>query len=185
MLTLAVMPALYISRNCGFSEKLYPNKLIAKIFASVILPLLIFSAASTRLHWYIYPIYPFLALLLGVFLAQSCALISQKRQSLALAFILCAIGISLFSEMRILRKIHTMRRNPNPIHAAMAKLGEDTASRNAILFFAAGKKWQPSDHLAAMFYGDFTLMDGTYEAAKDKRKIFILNPSGKIESGQP
>jgi len=161
---------------------LHPDaKTISKLALAAALPLLLYSLSSSKLFWYSYPAFPFISILLGIYLERSCTLIEkQSKVFFCSIVILCVLGIG---EICALASIYTHSVQQDPVHTAMMKLGRDPANRNAVLFLDAGE-WRQSDLLAAGLYGNFRLMQGGTSAyrtksAEEGRKSFLLNQSAK------
>lgn len=151
--------------------------MLLKLCAAALLPVILFSLAASKLYWYGYSAYPFLALLLGIFLERSRVRASRLKSKLpAWGIVVCAIAISLVLEINVLKRIHRASRDRNPVHTAMIDLGRATPPRGATLFRAEGA-WTQSDVLASRLYGPFNLADGgraAYDAAKDKGNCFLI-----------
>lgn len=154
---------------------------LRKLALTVIVPLLLYSAVATKLYWYIYPIFPFISILLGIFLDRVYSVIALQNKMFAKGFMLCVLGAGLIGEVNTLRNIHRHVSRVNPVHAAMAELGQVPANHKAMLFLDTGD-WRPSDVLAAKLYGDFQLMPGgisAHDATVSTGKIFLLSRIGK------
>lgn len=162
------------------------SRTLRKLALTVIVPLLVYSAAATKLWWYIYPIFPFISILLGIFSDRVYSVIALQSKMFAKGFMLCVLAAGLIGEVNTLGKIHRHVSRVNPVHAAMAELGQIPANHKAMLFLDTGD-WRPSDMLAARLYGDFQLMPGgtsAYDAAVNTGKTFLLSRIGKKHSTQ-
>lgn len=156
---------------------LYPNaKTTGKIALAAIVPLLLYSLSTSKLSWYSYPAFPFISILVGIFLDRVCMFMEAQNKMLAKIFMLCILVTGVLGEYRTLRKIYKASTEGIPVHAAMMELGKIPDNRNAALFLDTGE-WTPADALAARLYGDFRLMEGgasAYESAGGAGKIFLL-----------
>jgi len=160
-------------------------KTIRKFVLAATLPLLLYSLSASKLFWYSYPAFPFISMLLGLFLDRTCTLMETHNKRLAKVFLLCIFGTGLMGEAYTLKRIHRDLAKPNPVHVAMSKLGEVPENHNAVLFLNKGD-WRPSDFLAAKLYGDFQPMEGgapAYESTKSTRKSFLLSRTEKAHNG--
>jgi 4-amino-4-deoxy-L-arabinose transferase-like glycosyltransferase len=166
---------------------LHPNiKVISKLVLAATLPLLLYSLSASKLPWYSYPAFPFLAILFGVFLERAYVFMEIQSKKIAKVFILCVLVAAVWGEYRTLRKIYRHSVQQNLVQDRMMELGKISANRGAVLFLDAGD-WRPSDVLAARLYGDFQLMQGgtfAYESAGNAKKRFLLSRTEKTSHAQ-
>lgn len=69
-----------------YKEKFSKDKII--ILIAVFVVMIFFSTSSSKLKWYIMPIYPFLAIICGYFISESKELFYKKSKSLVATFII-------------------------------------------------------------------------------------------------
>lgn len=148
-----------------------------KLLVTAFLPVGMFSLCASKLSWYVYPSFPFLALLMGVFLGGKITLFYESRHARWLAglFFCAAVVISSVSEVSLVKKI-IRDSYPNPVHLAMRNLGQSPDVAGARLFRSAGQ-WTQSDVLAARFYGPFHLDPGgmdVWKRIKGKKGCFLI-----------
>lgn len=88
---LVLIPAFgfYIYR--AYKEKISPEKLVL-IISSVII-VLFFSTSSSKLKWYVMPIYPFLSIICGYLVSEILEFISKKTKSLQITFLVSYLFI--------------------------------------------------------------------------------------------
>jgi hypothetical protein len=160
-------------------------KTTRKLALAATLPLLLYSLSASKLFWYSYPAFPFISILLGLFLDRTCTLMGTQNKRLATVFMLCIFVTGLAGEAYTLKRIYGDLAKQNPVHVAMGKLKEMPANHNAMLFLEEGE-WRPADFLAAKLYGDFQLREGgapAYEAAGNAKKSFLLSRTEKAHKG--
>ncbi|MCL2012445.1 MAG: glycosyltransferase family 39 protein [Cystobacterineae bacterium] len=155
--------------------------MLCKLVLAVTLPLLLYSLSASKLFWYSYPTFPFLSLLLGLFLDRTCTLMETKNKRLAKTFFFCVLGTGLMGEAYTLMRIYRDSAQTNPLHVAMHKLGQKPENHHAALFVDEGD-WRPADFLAAKLYGGFLLMEGGAPACASAlalKKNFLLSRNEK------
>ncbi len=187
---ICVIFALRIKASCelGFvAMLLHPEKtVVAKLVLAATVPLFLYSMSASKLYWYIYPAFPFIAILLGVFLDAVYTLMQRQNKMLARIFLLYILAIGVTGEVNSLKWLYRHSITQNPVHVAMAELGLTLGNHNAALFLDVGD-WRPADALAARLYGNFQLMRGGasgYNSVAGQEKAFLLSRSEKAHAVQ-
>ncbi|MCL2625818.1 MAG: glycosyltransferase family 39 protein [Cystobacterineae bacterium] len=163
----------------------FDAKTILKLALAATLPLLLYSLSASKLFWYSYPVFPFISILLGLFLDREYTLMETKNKRLAKVFMFCIFGTGLIGEAYTLKRIHGDCAQQNPVHVAMSHLGEISENHHALLFLDKGE-WRPADFLAAKLYGDFQLTEGgapAYESTENVSTSFLLSRTEKTHNG--
>jgi len=154
---------------------------LTKLVLAATLPVLLYSLSVSKLPWYIYSAFPFMAVLLGILLDRACLHMQTKSKRLAHIFLLCVLATGLVGEARTLLQIYKKDAKKNPLHVAMRKLGQMPENHQAALFLEEGD-WRPADVLAAKLYGDFQLKEGgapAHASAEHSQKSFLLSRAEK------
>jgi 4-amino-4-deoxy-L-arabinose transferase-like glycosyltransferase len=128
----------------------------------IVVPLLLFTKAKTKLSWYIIPIYPAMAICIGVFCSN---LLKLKGRNLVLKLIVSVALLGSFykSERMILDKI--VKVEPNGVQNTLMLLKGSREFRGANIYTVCGtyggpKHWDQSAFLAAELYGDLKPQGG-------------------------
>lgn len=174
----SIMICLSMKARTKISEIFLPNQpvaLLVKIALCIAIPFFMYSMAVSKLKWYIFCVYPFVALLVGIFIDHTYSLIRKKNIYCAGVMLAAFIFIAARAEFITLKKLIHPEKSPQT-QTAMAELGDNPLNRGAKLFMTQGA-WQPADELAARLYGDFVLCGGgeeAYEAGKNQQKSFLI-----------
>ncbi len=82
---LVLIPSLAYFIYKAYKENFSNEKIL--ILISAVIVMLFFSTSSSKLKWYIMPIYPFLAIICGYFVSEAKELLFKKTKSLVIAFV--------------------------------------------------------------------------------------------------
>lgn len=161
-----------------FNQTLRDNRnYVFGIFLWLMVPLLTFSLVRTKISWYMLPIYPVLAILVGVLLGH---LLKDHRSNkflkLALAFAII-LTLSIY-EPNIKNEIVAMQEDESrttftSLSAPILYKG----SRVYIAYDITSKDWRQSDLLMAELYGDLRPAYGGLQAYledTDENSLIIL-----------
>ncbi len=161
-----------------FSQSPSPIKYLA---LCCLMAFCIFQASSSKLEWYLYPIEPFLALMVA-FWAQRIFVLLQDVPMRTVTGHIC-IGIFLavltFQEIRIVVRIFQDRYKENPIQVALHEAAEKFNS--APIYLAQGH-WTQDTVLAALLHGDFVAKDGGEQQWQQEKQGLLLLPDGTIKT---
>lgn len=160
--------------------------LLGQLLFSVAVPVVMFQMSVSKLSWYLYPVYPFIAILLAVGINTVWDALTEaytNKRIVAAMFAVLAL-VFVYQETRIMRKIYRNMREQRHIQLTLRDLGSRTQG-NALYLEQGG--WEQRDVMAAKLFGHFIPMDGGREAwEKDNSgKAMLLNSEGKwINSGE-
>ncbi len=141
----------------------------------------IFQASSSKLEWYLYPIEPFIALMVA-FWAQRLFLLLRDVPVRTITRHVCIglfLGVLLFQEIRIVVRIFQDRYKENPVQIALHMAAEKFSA--APIYLAQGH-WTQDTVLAALLYGDFVAKDGGEQQWQQDAKGLLLLPNGTVKA---
>ncbi len=135
----------------------------------LLVPLIFYSAAQSRLTWYIYPAVPALAILL-------CCLPIKMFNVVQARAVLLAIAIfSLTNQAVILKKLHDRSAMRTPEIAAVEEISRNYSGKGEI-YLEDGVPWAPEIFAAAKLLTDLTPRGGGFGAfcqSKAEKKFFV------------
>ncbi|MFF2449451.1 ArnT family glycosyltransferase [Neobacillus sp. NPDC058068] len=124
----------------------------------LLIPFLLFTFVKTKIRWYILPVYPPLAILIGIM--GSRLLLNGKLISKAF-LVFFVIMISVHYEWRIL--LHLNNQTPKfhlSLIQSLHKM-EELKGKSLFMYHPTGKpEWEQNIVLTAKLYGDFNVEDG-------------------------
>lgn len=156
----------------------------------ILVPLLAYSKASTKIYWYIYPVY----IPIAIAVSGICgALIRGVRRNAAvqLAVIISLLVGAGTYETVILKHIVQFKNDSKRVNIQNIHLSEDIRGADVYVYYGADAKinvgpisemkdWEQSDLLSAEFYWDLVPKDGGFKAfLKDGENSVILVPKRK------
>lgn len=152
----------------------------------ILIPFILFTIARTKLPWYIYPIYPAIAIYIGAFFQR---LFHGERQNLILRYIMVfvlAIGL-LYYESIIIQRVTDFR--PDKVQLALEEMKTVKKYHGADIFTLCGvnskaQQWEQSQFLAAELYGDFRPKDGGingFLANQEEHALMVVPNNSETE----
>jgi 4-amino-4-deoxy-L-arabinose transferase-like glycosyltransferase len=139
-----------------------------------LIPFLLFTIAKTKIRWYILPMYPSLAIIIGVLASKYLQNGKWATRTIVSAVILF---VSFFYEYNIISYLN------HPMHdykqSLIDKVAEQSAAKNDRLFIyhpAGSAYWSQSDVLSAELAADFKVQNGGMNAFLKKNKALLLVP---------
>lgn len=129
-----------------------------KLVLAAALPIILFTLSSTKLRWYAYTAYPFIAMLMA-FCLEYC--FRRKRQAPLFAAAVCGLVLAAFvlSEARTARAIDSrIKRFEDPVQHTMAEISRQ--HEGMVHLFLEPDGWEQSHLLAAKFAGNLVLEKG-------------------------
>lgn len=140
-------------------------------------PIVLYSMASTKIEWYILPVYPPLAIIGG---ATFSAVLknSQVKSGLKKLFATAMVIVLICYEVFVIYSISNFK--VNEVQFALREIGQVSPYRGYKLYTAAGSyaekgSWEQGHLLSAELYGDFIPCQGGLKAfLKDSSKDSLL-----------
>ncbi len=159
-----------------------PKNQVLLLLLWISVPLLFYTVASTKITWYILPVFPALAICIGALCSKIIK--ASNRYVLLQLLIISAIAFSLYkNENTILSDVLSAR--PDDIQATLQKTQSLNEYRGARIYTLCGdvkspECWRQCDLLAAELYGNLVPRDGGLEPfIKNKSKALIMVPKDK------
>ncbi|MGP7818129.1 ArnT family glycosyltransferase [Niallia sp. 01092] len=140
----------------------------------VIIPFSVFTIAETKLRWYILPLYPVMALLIGIFVSKMIK--TSKNGILNIMVVFIIIFTFCKYEMEILNNIQNMRL-PD-VQEVLKKL-ESKENYHGYDIYIYEKGWSQSKILAAELFGDLHVKNGNYKEFMTRQDGLLLLPKNK------
>jgi 4-amino-4-deoxy-L-arabinose transferase-like glycosyltransferase len=169
-----------VSSVFASSNQKHDRQLIFKMLMAIAIPILLFSLSESKLRWYTYCSYPFIAILLGVLLHHLWTQVWLAKNKMWLyALVLTVAFMFAGSEFFIIRQIIKKWDHPSAqVQEQIRILGENPETRGASLYLSDGE-WTPKDIFVAKMCGNFILKAGGEKAlAADStaNKFLIVKP---------
>lgn len=162
-----IIPALVIYIKLYRGEALkFANKYYSYLLLWIVIPLLLFTAAKTKLIWYILAIYPAIAIVIGIFISE---LLKQSKKHL-LVQILIAVTIFLCmfrNENIILKQIITPL--PDKVQIILSEMQNKKEYTGYKIYTLCGTNqgkgdWDQNQFLSAELYDDLIPENGGFDA---------------------
>jgi 4-amino-4-deoxy-L-arabinose transferase-like glycosyltransferase len=166
-----------IMQNASFNVfKTERKSLFIGICLWIIVPLLLFTLAKTKIRWYILPVYPPLAIVIGILASK--LVLQGKLMTRALVFA-SALMVSVHYEQEIQTYLHHPKPKPHlSLIQSLHKMKELKGS-SLFLFLPSGQsKWAQNLVLTAKLYGDLKIEDGDFDDFLQKDGAFLLLKKG-------
>lgn len=146
--------------------------------------LLLYSAAKTKITWYILPIFPALAISIGALC--SSIIKNTKRRVLLHLIIVSILAFSLYKNEKIIGT-QIISTRPESTQVTLEKLKDLKGYSGAKIYTECGDSsyptcWRQCDLLAAELYGDLRPQDGglnSYLKDNSSNALLILPKSNK------
>ncbi len=136
------------------------DPLPAQLAVIIAVPLIAYSAASSKLTWYIYCVYPFIAALLALPVAFFFRTWAEKKPVVAGAAALLVALVALQAErMSIEKRDELVAKHRDVIQERIASAGRQCGAAAVHLYLDKGE-WEQRHILAAMLAGDVVLLPG-------------------------
>ncbi|MDR2050842.1 MAG: hypothetical protein LBQ63_03620 [Deltaproteobacteria bacterium] len=155
--------------------------MLAEICILIFVPVVLFSIAKTKLEWYIYYTYPFIAIIIAYYICYITGDLVKtymcKYKKFLYAVIISILIISeFFMVRRIIRNTRVQDNVQNVIYEA-AQMGH-----SANIYVESGV-WEQKHILSAKMYGDLHPMNGgRISFEKDRLKgAILINKNLEIE----
>lgn len=146
---------------------------IIPIFFWLIIPFIIYTLSKTKIFWYIYPIFPVLAICAGLFTAR---LIRMKKTALTV-FLIAFLALSFYGSEKYI--VHSItRQRPADIQLIFQNAERDAHVKQMNVYLGDRLTWQQSTYLSALLYGQFKPQDGGLSAfarAHDNKSLLLLS----------
>ena len=162
-----------------FSFLLIKDKFLQRLLIVVLIPFVAYTISTSKLEWYIYPSYPFLAMLLAAGFLHYAPLVLKFRPAwqklLNALLLLCFLG----SEGIVLANLHEMLNRDDSGQAAVMQVAASKDPAQVAYLFVDGKRteWRQSPILRAKMYDNIVLMPGGSDAYQAYQA-----PEGAIKS---
>ena len=154
--------------------------------SAVLIPLGLFTLASSKLRWYIFPALPALVLLAGMCVQSAVIRLGGPKAALVLAvpFLIC--GLSVFTSIAGVRE----GNGQDPVQTSISQLvSRNGPTANADLYlYAPGDTdeytgtWSQSRYLLAMLQGNMHPVDGAVQGWSDDDDALLLTTAKKAKS---
>ncbi|OIK09943.1 glycosyltransferase [Bacillus sp. MUM 116] len=170
---------LYTSNNLSTLEKKSENRFYKiGIGLWVLIPLLFFSFAKTKIRWYILPVYPPLSIIIGVLASK---ILMMHGKSLTKAILLLSI---FFASSTYYGQIYTIlhRQSPKLQLSLLQKVQENKELKGYSIFLhrtSNQQSWQQNEVLTAELYGDLHVENGNFNDFLNKEKALLLIQKGQ------
>lgn len=153
----------------------------------ILIPLLAYTKASTKIGWYILPVYIPIAISIG---SLSGVLLRGLRKNIVVQLLLIiyfVIGVAAYEPV-IIDHIVRFKNDNTRVTFKNSEVLEDIRGVNTYIYYGANavinvgpiselKDWQQSDLLSTEFYWDLVPQDGGfYGFLKDTNKSVIITP---------
>ena len=166
----------YKTRQAFYIE----DKFLRRVGIVVLVPFVMLTSSTSKLDWYLYSTYPFIAILLSAGFFYLGQKIIAHKPSLLRAIIALVLFCFISSEAVIFRNIIIMTSEVDPSQEALKQIAAQNFQQPVYVFGEAKKKyWRQSLVLTAKIYGpQIHLMPGgkeAYESSELKNKVLIYD----------
>ncbi|MED1202788.1 ArnT family glycosyltransferase [Heyndrickxia acidicola] len=142
----------------------------------ILVPLLLFSLAQTKVRWYILPIYPPLSIVIGLIASR---ILNKEHLIIKVLFMLLVIYTVFFYERAIINFLQDPPKDPK--QDLLYKLDRNKSFRGKDIYLeksTAPFYWEQDIILTAEMYGDLHTKDGGYYTfIKQKGALLLLQRS--------
>ncbi|WP_426451553.1 ArnT family glycosyltransferase [Paenibacillus sp. S-38] len=182
LLVLIAVLSAYLSRVTLISQRTY-HYLIG-IFLWIGIPFILFSIAKTKIPWYILPIYPPLAIVIGVLSAKILSLPKKIEVKILLSLFLL---FSIYQyEKFIIETLHSTSQNSEQSMQMLLQDFQESKSYNGkkLIYYNPSNKDELSQSLllAGELYGDFKMFKGTpQDLEKDPSALLMFAKAPETE----
>lgn len=165
----------YLNRNLSFQHYrlLTPEKkaCLVGICAWILIPILVFSMAKTKIRWYIMPVYPALSIVIGLLASKVITDGKRMMKIFLIAAILLASGAY---ELNIYRYVH--HDYPNPEQLLVQQLTGKSGIKGSSLYdYKRKKEWPQKIVLAAELAADLRIRAGNFsDFMKSDRGLLLM-----------
>jgi 4-amino-4-deoxy-L-arabinose transferase-like glycosyltransferase len=125
------------------------------------IPLLLYSAAQTRLPWYAFPLFPAISILLAMLLLEAGAQLPRSMQHRMMVALVLGL---LVNEGVIVQRIHAAHQK-DPVAVALLQLAPKVEGRLVTVFLEPdAAQWRQHYYASALLLGRATLAHGGEKA---------------------
>lgn len=140
------------------------------IISWVIVPLIFFSFAKTKIRWYILPVYPALSIIIGIL---SSRLVRNGKLMLKIVLLASVLLVSASYELKIHRDLSHI--TPNVQLELIQKLrGVNGIKGDSLFYYNRKKIWPQNAVLAAELTSDLHVSNGNFKEFLRKDKALLL-----------
>ncbi|NRD77673.1 glycosyltransferase family 39 protein [Bacillus sp. BRMEA1] len=155
--------------NIFKSEK---KSLFIGICLWIIVPLLLFTFAKTKIRWYILPVYPPIAIVIGILASK---LVHHGKLLTKTLILVSILMVSFHYEQEIQKYLLHPKAKPHLSLIQSLYKTKDLKGRSLFLFLPSEENtWTQNLVLTAKLYGDMKIEDGGLEAFLQKDGAFLL-----------
>lgn len=165
---------IYSKRNLSSKwENFKPNHYLIGIIIWIIVPILLFSLAETKIRWYILPVYPALSILISTLVVK---ILQEGKLAVRLIVLLSIVFVTLNYEIQIQTYIH----HPIPKYhlALLQSIQGNKEFKGYHLFRLQNSKqtnWPQNTVLAAELYDDLKVEDGNlHDFLRTSRSLLLI-----------
>ena len=129
---------------------------------------MLFSSASTKLDWYVYPIIPLLSLLLDSWLVDLSSALNAKKGYLLTVwcFLACAfVGLQIATTLQI----HSNLKKTEPTVIRVQELGQQTTTLTEV--YLSNRDWTQAERLAGAHSEKLKLLDSGLDGYKQSEQL--------------
>lgn len=172
---------------CRKDMKKYDRRYFLALFLWILVPFLLFTKAKTKLSWYIMPIYPPMAICIGIFLG---ALLRKESLSRIFRFtIAMLLLVALYKNERMIQPV-IMYPEASGTQQTLKSLKDSNRFRGSNIYTLCGSYgddtyWDQGDFLAAELYADLKPINGGLDkfiTDYSKDVLLIIPKNMKYES---
>lgn len=156
-----------------------PHGVLLVIWISV--PLTLYSLASSKLSWYVYPVFPAIAIFMGMALGNARAALSNRGFWAVMVLLLIS---SVSNEARIARSLLWQRQDP--VQNALVSVSSIRPGELYLYMDTEAGVWRQDYYAVSQLHGNLKLMKGGRSAFDQALTPSVLiGPAGTIEHKNP
>lgn len=140
----------------------------AQLLICTLINVALFSSASTKLDWYVYPIIPLLSLLLASWLVDLSSFLNAKKGYLLSVWSFLAssfVGLQIATTLQI----HTNLKKTEPMVIKIQELGQQTTTLTEV--YLSNRDWTQAERLAGAHSAKLKLLDSGLDGYKQSDKL--------------
>lgn len=174
-----ICAALVLRRQAPRAFLKEPHGVLLVIWITV--PLTLYSLASSKLSWYVYPVFPAIAILMGMALGNARAALGAR--GLGVVMVLLLIGI-VSNEARIARSLLWPRQDP--VQNALISVSSIHPGELYLFMDTEAGVWRQDYYAVSQLHGNLRLMKGGRSAFDHALTPSVLiDPAGAIKDKSP
>jgi 4-amino-4-deoxy-L-arabinose transferase-like glycosyltransferase len=142
----------------------------------IVIPILLFSCASTKLDWYVLPVFPPLSMLIGILGGQII-----KNLNLIYKLLIITITLLCFSyyELAIIKSISIPKQDN--VQSTLYLLEKDKVNRSSKIIYSV-PEWTQDNTLAAKLYDNLNPSSGGVQAFIKNENSLLLISKDKLDN---